>query len=115
MRQEKELDSPYKLLVLQEVLSSSIHIALSTLLGYIQNLGADLAAWLEGEGSNPQEEIKCYFIEEGVDRQNIVLASWEGDASNVMLPMTHKNYQPIPSIVDGGLGIKIISKRLYDE
>ena len=31
-----------------------------------------------------------------------------------MLPITHKNRNPIPSIVDGGSGINIISKKLYD-
>ena len=33
----------------------------------------------------------------------------------MILPVTHKNYKPIPSIVDGGSGINIISRRLYDE
>ena len=31
-----------------------------------------------------------------------------------MLPITHKECNPIPSIVDGGSGINIISKKLYD-
>ena len=67
------------------------------------------------ERKAPLEEVECDYIEEGADKQNIALASWEGDASNVTLPVTHKNCKPIPSIVDGGSGINIISRRLYDE
>jgi len=44
----------------------------------------------------------------------ITIASWEGDDSNGILPITHKDYNPIPSIVDGGSDINIISKKLYD-
>ena len=59
--------------------------------------------------------MECDFIEEGADRQNIALASWEGETSNVTLPVTHKNCKPIPSIVDSGSGINIISRKFYDE
>ena len=59
--------------------------------------------------------MECDFIEEGADRHNIALASWEGETSNATLHVTHKNCKPIPSIVDGGSGINIISRKLYDE
>ena len=59
-------------------------------------------AWLEKDREIPQEEVRCDFIEEGVDRQKIAIASWEEDASNVILPITYKNYNSVSSIVDGG-------------
>ena len=58
--------------------------------------------------------MRCDFIEEGAGLQKIAIASWEGDASNVMLPITYKNCNPIAYIVDGGLGINIIARKLYD-
>jgi len=64
---------------------------------------------------NYLEEAECDYIEEGANKQNIALASWEGDASNVTLPITHTNCKSIPAIVVGGSSINIISKRLYDE
>ena len=96
-------------------MQSKIQIPLSTLLECIPNLSEDLTAWVFGERPTPQAEVECDFIEEGADRQNIALASWEGDASNVTLPVTHKNCKPISSIVDGGSGINIISHKLYNE
>jgi len=70
--------------------------------------------WLEKDRENPQEEVRCDFIEEGADQQKIAIASWEGDASNVMLPIAYKANTAVPSIIDGGSGINIIAKKLYD-
>lgn len=98
LQEGKELDKP------------NIQVSLSALLARVPNLRTNLIAWLENEREIPQEEVECDFIEEGVNRHNITIANWEGDALNVMLPMTHKNCKPIPSIVDGGLSINIISK-----
>ena len=100
---------------LQGVLNTNIQIPLSTLLECIPNLRDDLAGWVNKERKAPLEEVECDYIEEGADKHNIALASWEGDASNMTLPVTHKNCKPIPSIVDGGSSINIISMRLYDE
>ena len=100
---------------LKEVLQSKIQIPLSTLLECIPNLSEDLAAWVSSDRPTPLAEVECDFIEEGADRHNIALASWEGDASNVTLHVTHKNCKSISSIVDGGSGINIISHKLYDE
>lgn len=94
---------------LKEVLQFKIQIPLSTLLECIPNLSEDLAAWVSSDRPTPLAEVECDFIEEGVDRHNIALVSWEGDASNVILPMTHKNCKAISLIVDGGSGINIIS------
>ena len=80
-------------------------MSLSTLLTHIPNLKTELVAWLENERETPQDEVRCDFIEEGDDRLKIAIASWEGDASNVMLPIAYKNCNPIASIVDGALGI----------
>ena len=114
MRHAKELDALNKLMALKEVLSTNIQVPLSALLACVPSLKTSLITWLENERETPQDGVQCDFIEEGVDHQKIAIASWEGDASNVMLPMTHKNCEPIPSIVDGGSGINIISKTLYD-
>ena len=54
------------------------------------SLRSDLVAWLEKDREIPQEEVRCDFIEEGVDHQKIAIASWEGDASNAMLPILTK-------------------------
>ena len=101
-------------MALKEVLSTNIQVPLSELLACVPNLNTNLIAWLENERETPQDEVQCDFIEEGVDHQKIARASWEGDASNVMLPMTYNNFEPIPSIVDGGSCINAISKKLYD-
>ena len=58
--------------------------------------------------------MRCDFIEERVDRQKIAIASWEGDASNVMLPISYKTYNVVSSIIDGGSCINSIAKKLYD-
>ena len=71
-------------------------------------------AWLENKRGIPQEEVRCDFIGEGVDRQKIAIANWEGDASNVMVPISYKNCNSIAFIVDGGSSINIIAKKLYD-
>ena len=62
----------------------------------------------------PQEEVRCDFIEEGTYRQKIAIASYEGDASNVMLPISYKAHNDVSSIIDGGSYINIIAKKLYD-
>ena len=95
-------------------MSTQVQISLRTLLNHVPSLKTDLVAWLKSEREIPQDEVRCDFIEEGADRQKIAITSWEGDASNVMLPITHKNCNPITSIVDGGLGINIIARKLYD-
>ena len=52
------------------------------------SLRIDLATWLEKDREIPQEEVRCDFIEEGIDHHKIAITSWEGDASNVMLSFT---------------------------
>ena len=99
---------------LRKVLNTQVQISLSTLLNHVPSLKTDLVAWLETERGISQEEVRCDFIEEGADRQKIAITGWEGDASNVMLPITYKNYDSVTSIVDGGSGINIIAKKLYD-
>jgi len=114
MRHEKEIDAPSKSIVLKEVLNYNIQVTLSALLTCDLNLRADLIAWLENERETRKDEDQCGFIEEGANLQNIAIVFWEGDALNVMIPMSKKNWKHVPPIVDGGLGINIISKRLYD-
>jgi len=111
IRQGGELNQP---VVLEEVSNTKVQVPLSALLTCVPNLKTHLIAWLENERGTPQDEFRCDFIEEGTNHQKIVIASWEGDASNVMLPITYKNYNSIPSIVNGGSSINIISKKLYD-
>jgi len=77
------------------------------------NLRDNLIAWLENEGEITQVEIQCDFIEGG-NQHNIAINILEGDALNVILPMTYKNCKHVPSIVEGELGINFISNRLYD-
>ena len=100
--------------ILGEVLNTQVQVSLNTLLTHIPSLKTDLVTWLEKDRESPQDEVRCDFIEEGADRQKIAIASWEGDASNVMLPITYKAYSAVSSIVDGGSGINIIAKKLYD-
>ena len=95
-------------------MNTRVQISLSTLLTHVPNLKTDLIAWLENERKTLQDEVRYDLIEEGVDHQKIAIASWEGDASNVMLPITYKNCNPIASIVDGGSSINIIAKKLYE-
>jgi len=112
MRQEMKLDALNKPMALKEVLNSNIQVPLSALLACVPSLKTNPITWLENKRETPQDEVQCDFIEEGANHQSIAIASWEGDASNVMLPMTNKNCKLIPSIVDGGSGINIISKKL---
>lgn len=115
IRQE-EVETPTHLSIqLQEVLSSNIQNFLNTFLECIPSLGVDLATWVANDRRTPQEKEECDFIEEDTDKKNVAMASWEGGSCNVILSVTHKNYQPIPSIVDRGSGINIISQRFYDE
>jgi len=89
--------------VLEEVLNTKVQVPLSALLTCVPNLKTHLIAWLENKRGIPQDEIRCDFIEEGTNHQEIAIASWEGDASNMMLPIMYKNYNSIPSIVNGGI------------
>jgi len=83
-------------MVLEEVLNTKVQVSLSALFTCVPNLKIDLIAWLENErGTPPQDKVRCDFIKEGADHQKIAIASWEGDASNVMLPITHKDYNPL--------------------
>ena len=92
-------------------MNTQVKIPLSTLLNHVPSLKTDLIAWLESEREIPQDEVRCDFIEEGVDRQKIAIASWEGDASNEMLPITYENCNPIASSVDGCSSFSILLGR----
>ena len=100
--------------ILGEILNSQVQISLNTLLTHIPSLRTDLVTWLEKDREIPQEEVRCDFIEEEVDRQKIAITSWEGDASNVMLPISYKAHTIVSSIINGGSCINIIAKKVYD-
>ena len=71
-------------------------------------------AWLMGQEEHATPVMECDYVEEGIDLQNITI-SWEGETSNVTLPLSHKNSSVIHAIVDGGSGVNIISRETYDK
>ena len=57
---------------LGDILNTQVQISLSTLLTHVPSLKIDLVTWLENEREIPQEEVRCDFIKEGVDLNNLL-------------------------------------------
>ena len=61
-----------------------------------------------GQEEHTTPVMECDYVEEGIDLHNIAI-SWEGETSNVTLPLSHKNSSVIHVIFDGGSGVNILS------
>ena len=105
---------PKGVTLVDRVFEAPLRLTLKMLIQCVPSLGQDLMAWLMGQEEHATPVMECDYVEEVINLQNITI-SWEGETFNVTLPLSHKNSSVIPAIVDGGLGVNIISRETYDK
>ena len=69
--------------------------------------------WLREQEEQATLVVECDYVGEGIDLHNIAI-SWEGETSNIILPMSHESFLVITVIIDGGSGVNILSQETYD-
>ena len=111
---EKILIEPKGMRLVDIMLEAPAQLTLKMIIQCIPSLGRDLMAWLMGNEECASLVTKCDYVEEDVDLHNILI-SWEGETSNVTLPLSNKDSPIIHAIVDGSSGVNIISCETYDK